>query len=217
MAFTKPKDDVIYASVLADGRIHVRVAEGTEGSVKRSYKTSDGNEGSTIEMVYADLVGKITKVGFFEGDYGLSIQLTVEDGKEGSKPTILSLSTRSNYGEDVMKKIFNVNMEKVVKISPYSFTDDKGKKKKGITIWQKNEGEKAHKIPNYFYDEEAKAPIHGYPQPKKLKGDKPLSKDQWKMYFDQVREFLVEKVTEHFKIEEKAVVPEMSDSDFENF
>ncbi len=203
---TPARENVIYASVLADGLIHVTVPEGTEGAQTRKYKTSDGKEGSKQELVYKDLIGKITKVNFYEGDFGRSIQVTIVDGED--KPVVLSLSTNSNYGEDIMKKLLNVDLDRHVKIVPYSFVDDKKKSKKGITIWQQNpETNKNEKIENYFYDTEKKKTINGFPEPKKLK--KPLSKDQWKLYFGEVREFLVEKIIEHFKIE----APEISSED----
>lgn len=195
----KKADDVTFASILADGRIHISVPEGTEGSVVRKYKTSDDKEGTKTEMVYSQIIGKITKINFYEGDYGRQIQVTISDGNE--KPIVLSLGTSSNYGEDLMKKLINVNLDKKVKIVPYSFVDDKKKSRKGITIWQ-HDGKEAVKIGNYFYDEDKKKNIHGFPEPKKPKGNKPLSKDQWKLYFGEVREFLVESITEHFKIEE---------------
>jgi hypothetical protein len=109
-----------------------------------------------------------------------------------------------------MKKILNVDIEKPVKIVPYAFNDDKGKVKKGITIYQ---GEQ--KIENYFYDATKKKNLHGYPEPKKLK--KPLSKDQWKMYFMEARMFLEEKISEHFKLDnEKELTPkEKLDKEFD--
>ncbi|HEY9826371.1 MAG TPA: hypothetical protein V6D19_13060 [Stenomitos sp.] len=214
MALKEVKNDQIFASVLADGKIHVTVPEGTEGAVVREYETSTGEKGSKTEKIYTQLVGKITKVNFYEGDYGRQLQLTVDDGKE--KPVVLSLSTSSSYGEDMMKKLLSIDITRTVKIVPYSFEDDNKKKKKGITIWQKADGaEKPNKVGNYFYDEETKATLHGFPEPKK--GKKPLSKDQWKLYFGEVREFLVEKITEHFKLEEVAKTPSMNDDDFDNF
>jgi hypothetical protein len=208
MGLKNTREDKIFASVLADGKIHVTVPEGTEGSVLRTYETSDGKTGSKNEMIYTELFGKIIKIGFFEGDFGKQFQVTVQDGKE--KPVCLSLGTASNYGEDMMKKIFNVDMEKYVKIVPFSFEDDKGKNKKGVTIYQLNEEtKKQERVENYFYDKEKKCNVHDYPEPKKGKVTKAnpegkLTKDQWKIYFAECREFLVEKITEHFKLDEVA-------------
>ncbi len=206
-----PAEDRTFASVLADGRIHVTVPEGTEGAKVRKYKTSDDKEGQKTELVYKDLVGLITKIEFRDGSFGRQLQVTVSDGDE--KPVVLSLSTSSNYGEDMMKKLINVDLEKTVKIAPYSFTDDKGKSKKGITIWQ-SDGKENVKLGNYFYDAEKKKNINGYPEPKKLKGGKQLSKDQWKLYFGEAREFLVEKITEHFKLDVPAAATD-ADMEFE--
>lgn len=215
MSLRNTSEERIFATLLADGKIHVTVPEGTEGATVRKYKTSDGMEGTKIEKVYTELIGKITKVGFYEGDYGKQLQVTVQ-GKEGTKPVVLSLSTSSNYGEDMMKKLINVDLEKMVKIAPYAFTDENGKKKKGVTIWQHNSATgKNEKIKNYFYDEEKKENTNGYPEPKKLKSGKPLSTDQWKLYFGECREFLVEKITEHFGIESESAQVSSADQDFE--
>lgn len=214
MSLNNTEEKQVFASVLADGKFHVTVPEGTEGAVVRKYKTSDGKEGTKIEKTYTEVIGKITKINFYEGNFGKQLQVTVEDGK--NDPIVLSLSTSSNYGEDMMKKLINVDPNKFVKIVPYSFLDDNGKTKKGITIWQKNDATgKNEKLKNYFYDEEKKKNIHGYPEPKKGKGGKPLSKDQWKIYFAECREFLVETLTEHFKIEESTEVVSTADQDFE--
>ncbi len=188
------KEEAIYASILADGLIHVSVPEGTEGAKKREYETSDGKVGTKWELLYKDVSGLLTKINFREGDYGKSLQLTIQDGDE--MPVVLSLPTSSNYGEDAMKKLINIDLAKPVKIAPYSFTDDKGKIKKGVTIYQDEV-----KLTNYFYDIETKQNLHGFPEPKKLK--KPLSKEQWKMYFMEAQMFMIDKITEHFHLEEE--------------
>lgn len=188
------KEEAIFASILADGLIHVSVPEGTEGAIKREYETSDKKIGTKWEFLYKDVSGMLTKVGFREGDYGKSLQLTIADDEE--KPVVLSLPTASNYGEDAMKKLININLEKPIKIAPYSFTDDKGKIKKGVTIYQDEQ-----KIGNYFYDPETKKNLHGFPEPKKLK--KPLSKEQWKMYFMEAQIFMIDKISEHFNLEQE--------------
>lgn len=197
------REDSTFATVLSDGKIHINVPEGTEGAKVRKYKTSDGTEGSKTELVYNELIGIITKVDFYEGEYGMNLQVEVTDGEE--KPVVLSLATSSSYGEDMMKKLPNVDLSKRVKIVPFAFIDDKKKNKKGVTIWQHvKDGEKAEKITNYFYDAEKKENVNGYPNPKKTK--KPFTKDQWKLYFGECREFLIEKLTDIFKIEAKGPV-----------
>lgn len=192
MGLKKTREDKIYASVLADGMIHVEVPEGTEGAVKRDYETSDGKTGSKFEHTYDELSGKVSSISFYDGDFGKSLQITVEDA-DGGKPIMLSLNTASSYGEDVMKKLPNVDLEKEVSFIPYSFTDDKGKKKKGMTI--KQDGEK---IGNYYYDAENNKNLHDFPKPPTPKKGKVLTTDEWKMYFLQTRIFLIDETEKTF-------------------
>ena len=215
------KEDKIFASILSDGKIHVAVPEGTEGAVLRTYETSDGKTGSKYELLYTELIGKVTKVSFRDGDYGKQFLVEVSSGND--KPTVLALSCASNYGEDLMKKILNVDMARVVKIVPFSFTDDNGKKKKGVTIYQQDpETKKAVRVENYFYDKEKKENINGYPEPKKGKPTKAnpdgkLTKEQWKIYFAECREFLVETITEKLNIEEQEDGEFAESDDFKDF
>lgn len=209
------KEDKTYASILADGKIHITVPEGTPEASLRTYETSDGKSGSKWELVYTSIIGKITKVGFRDGEYGSQLLVTLEDGKD--KPVTLALATSSNFGEDMMKKLKNVDIERAVKIVPFTFTDDNGKTKKGVTIWQHNKKTgKNEKVKNYYYDEEKKKNINGYPEPKPKNGKtvKDFTKDQWKLYFGEVREFLVDEITEHFKIEPSNEMS-ASDEDFD--
>lgn len=191
MGLKKTHEDRIYASVLADGLIHVEVPEDTEGAIKREYETSDGKTGTKFEHVYDELSGKISSIAFFDGDFGKSLQITFTDGNE--KPIMLSLNTSSSYGEDVMKKLPNVAIAQEVTFKPYSFTDDNGKKKKGITVMQNGE-----KITNYYYDAENKKNVHDFPVPPKPKKGKVLSTDEWKLYFMSTRMFLIEQIEETF-------------------
>lgn len=194
MSMTPAQESRKFVSVLADGKMHLEVSEGTEGAVLRKYKTSDGTEGSKWELLFADIAGLITAVEFKEGKFGNQLMVTITDGDE--EPVVLALGTASNFGEDLMKKLPRVDLSKRVILSPYSFTDDKGKSKRGITVKQDEE-----KLPNFFYDVEGKKNLHGFPVPKKGKVTKAnpegtLTKDQWKLYFGECREFLTEYITE---------------------
>lgn len=185
---TRPSNS--FVSILSDGTMRVAAEEGAEGAVKREYETSDGKTGSKWEYVYTELTGKITNVSFYEGDYGKLIQLTVED--EESDPVVLSVNTSSNFGEDIMKKLPSIDLEEPVTLAPYSFEDDKGKKKRGVTITQNGE-----KLKNFYYDEEKKKNLHGFPEVKLPKGKKP-TKDFWKLYFLEARMFLIDETEKRF-------------------
>lgn len=187
------QEDKRFLSVLADGLLHMNVPEGTEGAVKRDYETSDGKTGTKYELVYKDISGIISKINFYEGEYGTSLQLTITDGDE--EPLVLSLSCSTNFGEDLLKKLPSIDLTKKVILKPYAFLDDKGKNKKGVTVIQDE-----IKIQNYFYNPETKININGYPEPKKSK--KPLSKEEWKLYFGQCRVFLIDFIKEKFNLSE---------------
>ncbi len=191
MALKNTADNRKFVSVLADGKLHMNVPTGTEGAVVREYETSDGKKGSKTELVFTELSGKISNIAFYDGEYGNQLQVTIVDGEE--EPVVLSLGTQSNFGEDAMKKLPNVKLDEEVRIVPFAFEDDKGKMKKGISIYQDK-----RKITNYFYDPENQCNINGYPEPKK----NTKSSDQWKAYFLETRLFLVDFTTKFFKLDE---------------
>lgn len=198
------RQDTIFATILADGKIHVNVTKDTEGAVERKYETSDGKEGSKWEHVYTELSGMIKSIDFHEGDYGINLMLVIGDEDSEEKPVTLALSTSSTFGEDMLKKLPNINLKEPVTLTPFSFENEKGKKQRGITVVQTNKKGEKTKIPNYYYDVEKKKVANGYPTPPaQPKTGKALTKSQWRKYFDEAREFLIADITERFDIGEK--------------
>lgn len=181
--FKEPTNDR-YVYILSDGLLREKVAEGTDGAELRKWETKDGKKGEKWERSYKEMTGTITNVKFDEGEYGEQVQLTVED--EDNK-VVLTLPVGSNFGEDLLKKLPAVNFEEKITISPYSFTADNGKEKRGVNLYQKSD-----KVSNFFYDFEKKEALNGFPVPE---GDtKEYTKDQWKLYYLQVRMFLIKYV-----------------------
>ncbi len=186
-----------YVNILgSDGTLRKTVDETTPGAVRREWKSGDGkSEGVKFELIYQELSGIITSIEIYEGDFGKNIIVGVTDGKE---PEIkMSVSMNSPFGEDLAKKIPNIDLQEKVIFKPYAFTDDKGKVRKGITIMQDG-----NKIQNFFYDIANKTNIHEYPNPefkidKKSGEKKPFSTDEWKIYFAQCRQFLLDYIEEH--------------------
>lgn len=177
--------DGVFANVISDGSIRVKVDEGTPGAVRRDYELADGTKGTKFELKYSEIVGKIVNVEFYEGDYGKNIITTIDDGKD---KIALSLSTAGNFGEDFMKKLPNIDFGKEVRIVPYSFTDDKKKIRKGITVYQEG-----NKITSFFSGKDNE-PLHDFPQPEKTEG---MDSDDWKIYFMQARKFLIKYLEEN--------------------
>lgn len=204
-----------FYSVKADAKFHVTVPEGTEGAVYREYtltdkKTKVESTAGKYELLYSALSGKITEVTFFEGEYGKSLILTLED--EGEEPIKVALDTNSNFGEDMLKKLMNVDVDQPVRLVPYALTDEKtGKEKRGMTVYQGQDEdgkflkEDENKVQSYFHkwDEKSKTtlPLHGYPKAPVAKKGKEVSKDEWKIWFAQCRVFMIEAIEEHFEID----------------
>lgn len=180
--YSKPQST--YYSILADGKFHTTVTEGTPGAVKRDYETSDGKKGSKWELVAQAITGKITNITVYEGDFGKQLQVSL-----GADVT-LSLGSSQNFAQDIMKKLPNIDLEKEVKFAPYSFIDEKsGKPKKGVTLYQDNV-----KIENYYSvkKDDKWQEANGFPKvPAKAKD---WDTDDWKVYFIGVTKFLLEEI-----------------------
>lgn len=183
-----------YVTILSDGRIHEKVAEGTDGAVLRQYETSSGEKGEKWELIYKKLEGYITKVEFEDGDFGENLLITFKDGET---EIILAIGVSGSFGEDLLKKLPAVDFSKRVGISPYAFENEKGRMVKGVSVWQESD-----KVLNFFYDFDAKKELHGFPVPE---GDTSEYKtDDWKIHFIKVRKFLTAYAKEH-------IVPKFAD------
>lgn len=184
------KDTKDYVSISPDGDFRLPSKEGEEGAVKRKYETSTGETGVKWEILANSIAGKITNVDFVTTDFGTLLQVTL-DGE-----VIISLGTNSNFGSDIMKKLPNMDMEKTYLFSPYSFVGDNGKNVRGVNITEGDEYDKdAPKVTNFFRKDEKN--INGMPEPKDT--GKPLTKNQWKAYFGEVEDFLVEYTEKNIK------------------
>lgn len=167
-----------FISVLADGKFHQTVPEGTVNSIKREYEDKQGGKHSKVELVYDEASGYISKLGFTENEYGKSLNIEIDgDGT-------ISLNVESNFADDFMKKLPNVDLSQPVTLAPYAFEDDNKRNRRGITIYQNGK-----KVESAFWDSEKKVVKGGIPV---TEGDtESFDKDDWKMHFMRVRKFLV--------------------------
>ncbi len=164
-----------YATIISDGTIRVLTNAANPEAVKRIYKLSDGTEGEKWELVYDALEGYIKDIAIYDGKWGKTLQLLVDE-------VTLSMGISTSFAVDIMKKIPNVDLNKKVKLVPYAF-QSKGKARKGVTIYQNN-----LKIKDFFFDAEKKSYLNGYPAfPLDYEN---FDSDDWKTYFIQVNKFL---------------------------
>jgi len=189
MSTENVKSSGLYYSVI-DGTFRRRVDEGTPGATRRDYEKSDGTPAVKWEMVVDSLTGKVEDMGIFDGDFGRTLNITLDANADGVNPK-LQFSVENNYGEDLLKKFPNVDFSKEVTFRPFAFTDQSsGREIRGVEVRQ---GDVKHK--NYFWDAEKKEALHGLPTPEgDLNG---FTKDDWKIHFMTVRKFLIGYFNEH--------------------
>lgn len=195
MGLLKNTDDKRYLYILADGKMHEKVEEGTEGAILRVHEADDGTKTEKWEMAYPGVSGMVTDVAFFDGSYGTNINIVIEDEEEHK--FCLSLKASSRYGEAFMEALPNLDLNKEVTFKTYSFPDknNKDRRVQGMTIMQDGE-----KIRSHFtlYDEETKTysyPVEGYPVPD-AKTKKKNTSEAWKIFFAMRNEWLKDYLTE---------------------
>lgn len=186
-----------FFSVLADGKFHHSVPEGTEGAVKREYETSDGKKDFKWDIIADSIEGVMSSISTRDGDFGKQLHIAFAPDEKGKEPVVISLNVSSNFAEDFLKKLKNIEIDKPVKLVPYSFEDDKGKNKRGITVYQ---GDK--KLQSYYHElkkgkdgKEKIVAINDYPEiPKEAKE---WESDDWKIFFVQTRKFMLKQLEKH--------------------
>lgn len=188
-----------FISIKSDGLFHEKVSQETEGAKLREYELKDGTKGSKWELLYKDLSNvHIKNIYFEDSEYGENICTTFTDGEN---EVTWSENTGTNFGSDWMKRLPNLDFTAKVSIKPYAFTDDRGKLKKGASVYQHD------KVADYFYDWDKREELHGFPKVPKAREE--MKTDDWKLYFLQVKIFLVGYTKEHIvpRFEGGAVSP----------
>jgi len=138
----------------------------SDGSLVRSFKSPNANtqervnkKGNTVhEQKFRDISGTLTAIGKREHDYGVDLQLTMQDGEEQYQ---ISMPFSSRYTTSFLKALPNIDISKPIKLMPWSMVDknDATKKITGITCYQ------GEKIAPYYTKEDPK----GLPQMQQVK------------------------------------------------
>ena len=182
MGLNKQMDQKTYATLLADGTLRVKCDESNPEAKKREIEKSDGTKQIKFDLVYLSLSGLITNLEIEDGTFGEQLRLTITDDGDS---TIVTTGASSNFADDLMKKLPNVDFLQAVEFKPFSFTNDKGKPQKGITLVQGD-----NKLPNFFFDPEAKKSINEFPELAENYAD--FKKKDWKKHFEGVNQFLID-------------------------
>lgn len=191
----KQQSQNIITVLSSDATLRTQVSPDHPDAQYREYETSDGTKGHKYESVFKNIEGIIDDIEIREGDYGKQLFLHFAADEGGEEQTLV-LNTKTPFGEDTMKRLPNIDFSQPVRLSPYSFEDDKGKLRKGMSIKQNDE-----KVQNFFWDTEQNVPTNGMPQPE---GDvETFDSDDWSAYFTKVRKFLIQYTTDY-------IVPKLS-------
>jgi hypothetical protein len=183
----------VYYTII-QGTFRQRVDQDHPEAQRRDFETKDGKKGTKYERVVDALYGYITDINFHDSEFGLKMNIVLDENEQGIKP-IISLSTNSREAEDFMLKVPNIDLSKEVKLRPFNFTGDNNDEVRGMDIRQEDaNGDFEVKITNFYYDAEKKENINGLPNPQKANEE--MHKDDWKVYFIQRRQFLVEYIKE---------------------
>ena len=137
-----------YMTIGKGGTFRLEVPEGTKGAKTRTYEVEvDGAKVTKTKTeinksLLQDVLVKDMNV--YTGNYGESLNVDVDiNGVDFT----LQFKTDSSYGMDFMEKIPGVDLTQRMNIRGYDFEDDKGKRRRGLSIEQDGE-----KIDGYFYD-----------------------------------------------------------------
>ena len=182
MGLNKQMDQKTYATLLADGTLRVKCDESNPEAKKREIEKSDGTKQIKFELVYLSLSGLITNLEIEDGTFGEQLRLTITDDGDS---TIVTTGASSNFADDLMKKLPNVDFLQAVEFKPFSFTNDKGKPQKGISLFQDET-----KITNFFFDPKTKKSINEFPELDANYAD--FKKKDWKKHFEGVNQFLID-------------------------
>lgn len=183
MSTETQKQEGLFYSII-DGTFRRRVPEGTQGATRREYETKDGTKGVKYEMVIDSLEGYVHGMTLNEGDFGRTLNIKLDPNEKGINPN-LQFNVETAYGEDVLKKLPNVDFTKPVRFRPFAFTDQNtGREIRGVELKQGEE-----KLSNFFWDSENKKALNGLPE---INVDPvTMTKDDWKIHFMTVRKFLI--------------------------
>lgn len=165
---------------IVQGKFRQNVPEGTEGSQIRHYETKDGKKGSKHELVFNGWNGLVTKIEFYDGEYGEVVNIHFED-------IIVQVNKESRYFASLLEKLPNVNFGQIVVLTPYDFEDDEGARRVGVSVQQNGE-----KLQSHFFD--GKKVINGAPDGKDVNWK---DKVEVKIFFMQRDKFLINFIEEN--------------------
>ena len=183
---------------IKEGEFKETSEESNPNAKRRDYTTKTGEEKTKFEIPSKREVGVISNIVLKEVEFPNGkvkfLEVTFND-------TTISMSVESRHAKDFMSKLPSIDITLPVELAPYDFVP-KGKIKSlsGLTVYQSG-----GKVGSYYSDSVRNpdgtytgTSKNGMPEPEEaVKDFNRDDSDDWKMYFTQVKKFLV-KETEAF-------------------
>ena len=190
-----------YLSIV-QGSLRQSVPKGTEGAIEREWEAG-GNKGIKHEIAFSAIKGFIKDVSFFDGESNgrkfQNLNIVLDENENGKQP-VISVGVGTRYASDILKKLPSIDFDKEVHIRPYAFTPEgEDKTVTGVEIMQPDRiGKFVYKVDSHFHSKDGGGKTivkNGFPVPE---GDtKEYTQDDWKVFYLQVRRFLVNYTKEH--------------------
>ncbi len=189
----KAESNKRYFSIIG-GTLRTQVPPTHPEAVAREWESSDGKKGTKYEREVRALFGKIVDIQLYDGDFGKNLNIVLDPDEDGISP-VVSIGCATRYGEDLLRKLPGISLEKEIRIRPFAFTPDGDEKEvQGVEIThQDNDGKYTVKVGNFFIGADKK-PLHGYPEVDfQVEG---ADSDDWKMYYTKARKHMMKYLEE---------------------
>lgn len=201
-----------YYSVV-EGTFRVQVPQDHEDAIRRDWTSKDGKtSGTKYEKHVRALFGTIEGMTLQDGEFGKNLNIHLDPNEDGETP-VISLSVANRYGEDLLKKLPNLQKGVEYRFMPYAFTpEDKDTEVRGISVSTKNdEGKFEDKVLNFFWDaslNEGRGGVtNGYPEATEE------DREDWAFYYKKANKFMVKYAEENVLPKFATVHRDESDAD----
>lgn len=108
----KGTSNAVYYSIIG-GEFRTQVPETHPEAQRRDWETRDGKKGTKYERTVKALFGKIEGIEIRDGEYGKSLNITLDQNEDKQNP-VISVGTATRFGEDILKKLPHIDLSKEI-------------------------------------------------------------------------------------------------------
>lgn len=162
------------------------VTENTPRAQMRTYTNKEGQSKEIWEIVDDWLSGWVVDVLFHDGNFGEEIHIKLYDSDE-DKTVMIQTGLSNGYAKAILERLPSINFNQEVKLVPYDFMTDDGKRMIGMNVFQKAtpaDLEFSEKIDRFWGKDDLKGGRPEFP--------KNATKAKIKAYYALLDEFLVD-------------------------